>query len=85
MTQDEIIKKNLDLFNEFMRWAFEYPALLDQIPAGAELVILPENDAKLREENLKMVRALRAQGNRVVVIKLHQPEKVPPPEIEVVA
>lgn len=41
ITRDKIIQKNLDLLNEFMKYAFEHPEVLDKIPPEAELVILP--------------------------------------------
>jgi hypothetical protein len=42
-TRDEITGKKLDLLNEFMRFAFETPDILEQIPPGTGLIILPEN------------------------------------------
>ena len=44
MTQDEIIRKNLDLHAEWMKYVFEHPDVLDRIPKGAVLVILPEDE-----------------------------------------
>ena len=41
MTKEEAVRKNLDLLNEFMKYAFDSPQVLDQIPAGAEVIILP--------------------------------------------
>lgn len=40
MNKEETVRKNLDLLDEFMKYAFEHPQVLDQIPSGAELVIL---------------------------------------------
>lgn len=45
------IKKNLDLLNEFMKYAFENPDVLEKIPPGAELIILPLDDPELYEYN----------------------------------
>jgi len=55
MTKDEIMKKNLDLHSEWMKYAFENPDVLDKIPKGAVLVILPEDDRELYEENYKIL------------------------------
>ena len=44
MKKDVAIKKNLELLNEFMKYAFENPDVMDKIPAEAELVILPLDD-----------------------------------------
>src|SRR3989304_1240226 len=42
MTRDEAIRKNLDLHAEWMKYTFENPDILDKIPKGAALEILPE-------------------------------------------
>ena len=82
MTKDEIIRKNLDLLNEFMKMAFDQPDILDKLPKGAELVILPENDPELYKANLKIKQSLEKKGEEFVIVKMRKPEKVPPPEIE---
>lgn len=51
MKKELAIKKNLDLLNEFMKFAFENPKVLEGIPPEAELIILPINDAELFEYN----------------------------------
>ncbi len=82
MTENEIIKHNLDLLNEFMKIAFDQPEILDKIPKGSELVILPENDPGLYAANLKIKQLLEGKGKKVVVVKMKKPETVPPPVIE---
>jgi hypothetical protein len=47
------VKKNLDLLNEFMKYAFDNPKVLEEIPAEAELIILPIDDPDLYEYNRK--------------------------------
>lgn len=84
MTRDEVVRKNLDLLNEFMQCAFETPDILDQIPPGAELIILPENDAELSQANQETLEGLRRQGKPCTVIHLRKPERIPP-RIEVAA
>ena len=49
MTKDVAIKKNLDLLNEFMKYSFNNPEVLENIPPDAEVIILPINDPELRE------------------------------------
>ena len=82
--QNEIIKKNLDLHAEWMRYTFEHPDVLDQIPQGAELVIIPNNEPYLARENQKVADELKAKGLPLMVIHLDLP-KPPEPEIEVFA
>ncbi len=62
MKKDEIIKENLGLLNEFMKIAFEQPDIMDKVPNGAELIILPENDPKLYKANLKIKHSLEKKG-----------------------
>jgi len=82
MTQEEIVKKNLDLHAEFMRYAFENPDIFDQIPKGAQLVILPQDDPELYNENLKTVNELKMKGLPLVIVRIPTPKPLTP-EIEV--
>ena len=85
MKKDDVIKNNLDLLNEFMKYSFKNPDILDKIPKGAELVILPDNDPKMYRENMKIVEKLKKEGKRFVVVKMRMPEVIPEPRIEVMA
>ncbi len=77
MTKDDVVRKNLDLHAEWMKYAFENPDVLDRIPKGATLVILPEDDKELFEENYKILEAEKKKGITVFVVKM----KVPKPQI----
>jgi len=77
MTRDDIIKKNLDLHAEWMRYVFEYPDVLDKIPKGAVLVILPEDDKELYDENYKVLEENKKRGIPVFVVTM----KTPKPQI----
>jgi hypothetical protein len=78
MTQDELARKNLDLLNEFMQFAFETPDILDQISPGSQLIILPENDPELYNANQETLQALRHQGKSCTVVHIRRPERIPP-------
>lgn len=78
MTKDEMVKKNLDLHAEFMRYTFENPEVLEQVPKGATLVILPEDNPELYKENLKIVKTRQARGLPVVVAKMKTPCPIVP-------
>lgn len=47
MKRDSTVKKNLDLPDEFMKYAFDHSDILDQIPRDRTLVILPDGDPAL--------------------------------------
>lgn len=66
----DIARKNLDLLDEFMKYAFDHPDILDEMPQKATLVILPEGDLPLEKENRKMLSKLKARGEEVIAVKL---------------
>ncbi len=78
ITKEETIKKNLDLLNEFMKYAFDHPDVLDTIPFEAELVILPIDDPELCHENKKTAESLVKRGNKVVIIEFEKPKAISP-------
>jgi hypothetical protein len=77
MTRDEIIRKNLDFHAEWMKYVFEHPDVLDRIPKGAVLVILPEDDKELYEENYRVLEENKKKGIPVFVVTM----KTPKPQI----
>ena len=70
MKKDSVVKKNLDLLDEFMKYAFDHPDILDEVPRDASLVLLPEGDLSLAKENRKTLNRLKAKGEEVVALKL---------------
>ncbi len=81
MKKEVAIKRNLDLLNEFMRYAFDNPEVMDKIPPEAELVILPVDDQQLCDYNKKMADKMFSQGKTVVLVKMKRP-KPTVPELE---
>jgi hypothetical protein len=77
MTKDELIKRNLDLHAEWMKYVFENPDVLDRIPKGALLVILPEDDEELYAENYRILEENRGKGIPVFAVTM----KTPRPQI----
>jgi len=70
MKRESVVKKNLDLLDEFMKYTFEHPEILDAIPRDRTLVILPEGDRALERQNRKTLRHLKAAGEKVVTMRL---------------
>jgi len=81
MKKDLAVKKNLDLLNEFMKYAFENPEILERIPAEAELIILPTDDPELSEYNRKTADKIIPRGKKVIFAKMKKPE-ILIPELE---
>lgn len=78
MKQEEVMRNNMDLLNEFMKYAFDHPQILEKIPSGAEVIILPSDDPDLMLENKKAADAHLAAGKQVVLVKFRRPEPVAP-------
>ena len=70
MNKDKIIEKNLDLLDEFMKYAFDHPDILDEIPRDANLVLLPERDSALEKANKKILSRLKARGEETFAIRI---------------
>lgn len=70
MKKDSVVKNNLDLLDEFMKYAFDHPDILEEVPPNASLVILPEGNPSMQKENRKMLNKLKARGEQVVALKL---------------
>jgi hypothetical protein len=46
------------LTSSFMKYAFDHPEILDDIPLDAQLVILPKGDPELYEANKRLAESL---------------------------
>ena len=70
----DIVKRNLDLHAEWMKYVFEHPDVLDRIPKGAVLVILPEDDKELYEENYKILVENKSKSIPVFAVRMKTPK-----------
>ena len=70
MKREDLFKKNHLLGVEFDRYLLEHPDVLEQIPDGAEVYFLPEEDPDLLEENLKIAGAQHLEGRRIVLVRI---------------
>ena len=70
MKRETVVKKNLDLLDEFMKYAFDHPEILDAIPRDRTLVILPEGDPAFERQNKKTLSRLKATGEKAVTMRL---------------
>ena len=84
MSRETLVRRNLDLHAEWMRYLFEHPEAMDRIPDGAQVVILPTDDPELAQENRKVLASAQQRGVPLVVVHLASP-KPPTPQIEVLA
>jgi len=76
MNKKELFEKNLVLSTEFSRYLLENPEFAERIPKDAVVVVLPEYDNELAEENRKIAEAEKARGQSMVLVRV---EKLAPP------
>ncbi len=75
MAKNEFVKKNIDLHGEWMKYVFEHPEVLDRIPKGAVLVILPDDDDEvLYNENYRVLEKNKTKGIPVFVVTMKTPK-----------
>lgn len=84
MRKVQAINKNLDLLDEFMKYAFNNPKILEKIPPDSELVILPKDDPELYKYNKKTADKILSRKGKVVLVKMKKP-KIPIPELELMS
>ena len=70
MNKQELFEKNLVLTTEFSRYVLEHSEVAKRIPKDAIVVILPEYDQELAEENLKIAKARREKDQPLVFVKV---------------
>lgn len=66
--RETIIEKNQTLSFEFERYLLEHPELLEQLPAGAEIVLLPKDDPELYQINLHAAQNTNRQDDAPPVV-----------------
>jgi hypothetical protein len=70
MRKEDLFKKNHLLGIEFDRYLLEHPELLERIPEDAEIFFLPDEDPELSQENLRMAEQRKAEGGKVVFVRI---------------
>jgi hypothetical protein len=70
MRKEDLFRKNHLLGVEFDRYLLEHPELMEQIPEGAEVIFLPEDDPDLLQENLKIVKDKKVESGAVLLVRI---------------
>lgn len=68
--EKELIERNIELSTEFSRYLFEHPEVEEEIPVGAEIILLPEYDKELKGFNLKLGKDIEEKGGKVLYISI---------------
>lgn len=66
------MERNIEISAEFSRYLFEHPEIEDKIPAGAEIILLPEFDEALKEYNLKLGKETESEGGKAVYVSIKE-------------
>jgi hypothetical protein len=71
-SQEAITEKNITLSLKFEGYLSEHPEMLEQIPNGAEVVLLPKDDPELYRINLDAAQKARPvrEKNPVVYVEI---------------
>ena len=75
--------KNLVLGTEFDKYLIEHPKFAESIPDGALDVLLPQDNAKLCRENLRIAKARAEEGQPVGYITIKK--LAPAPRSRIIA
>jgi hypothetical protein len=70
------VVKNLELGRHFTLSIFEDPFLLDDIPDGITLILIPDDDEELAKANMEMMVGVVRSG-RDVLVRLVRPSELP--------
>lgn len=62
--------RNMILYAEFEQYLLEHPGLGEQIPEGASIVFMPEDDPELCKANRTLVNQARQAGRQVALIRV---------------
>ena len=81
--QETVREKNITLSFEFERYILEHPEVLEQIPDGAEIVLLPKDDLELYRINLDAAQKAHQAGEAISVVFV-EIEAVAPPRSRLV-
>ncbi len=70
MRDCKLPEKNLELSFEFTRYLLAHPELEEKIPKGAQVVLLPDYDERLRRFNLRNSKHQRKDGQPVIYVRI---------------
>lgn len=89
INRKELFLKNLILGYEFDRYVIEHPKFAESIPDNAYIVLYPEYDTQLGEENLRIAELQKAEDQPLVIVRIKKlapvrKSRVVSPKVEIV-
>jgi len=76
--QETVAEKNITLSFEFERYVLEHPEVLEQIPQGAEVVLLPKDDPELYRINIEAAQRSSGEKNDRPIVYVEIEALAPP-------
>jgi len=70
MRDAKLVEKNLELSFEFTRYLLDHPDLEEQIPKGAQVILLPDYDEEPKRFNLRNAQRQREKDQSVVYVRI---------------
>jgi hypothetical protein len=75
---ETIVEKNITLSFEFERYILEHPEVLEQMPDGARVVLLPRDDPELYRINLHAAQKALEEGETAPIVYVEIEALAPP-------
>jgi len=82
MTDKEFSEKSLTLSFEFSRYILAHPEVEEQIPKGALVVLLLEDDTDFNKRAMELAQAKKEENQPVVIVRVQK--LLPPTESRLV-
>lgn len=68
--KDDIVKRNISLTGEIMRYLLDNPTVFESLPDNFELVVLPEDDPEVSMFNLDLLKKYGSEGKPIVFARV---------------
>lgn len=75
LTKADSMERSIDLSFDFLHSVIDDPTILDDIPAGATLVLIPDNDPELAEVKYQLAVDVARRGENVYIRHIQSGEK----------
>lgn len=82
MTDKEFFDKSLALSFEFSRYIIAHPEMEEQIPRGALVVLLLEDDPEFNQRAIEVAQANKETNQPVIIVRIQK--LLPPSESRLV-
>lgn len=81
MKHAERVSENIKLSRLLVQRVLEEPTLLEQIPEGANIIVLPLDNPTLFRANLKELLALKEAGTKDLIVVVLESTGAPKPRL----